>query len=315
MKKKQVLEYRVYELQPQFPVLLLDGDAWRISPQKSGRLHFHNCLEFGFCHSGSGQIQIGRETFPFSSGTVTFMPQHLPHTTWSNEGDTSLWSYLFVDLRGLLFQTIANDEDYEFIHSQFKPDQSIITASKNPKAHFLTNNILDEMRAQRDNHDLVIRSLFLTLFCVLKRHFSNQPNHPSASQNVPGSGLALAPAFQYLYTNYMTPIRIEELAERCHMSQTHFRRLFLAIIGVSPLQFINALRVDRAGLLLTSTSETILEIAQSVGFASLSSFNRHFIKQKGMTPRDFRNMNQKLETGNKDQTRVLKYTGWTQADP
>ena len=40
----QIVEYRIYELSPQLPVIVLSGEQWRISDTLSGRLHFHNCL-------------------------------------------------------------------------------------------------------------------------------------------------------------------------------------------------------------------------------------------------------------------------------
>ena len=50
-QKKDIIEYRSYDLPVSFPVLLLTGDRWHISDIKSGRLHFHNCLEIGVCHT------------------------------------------------------------------------------------------------------------------------------------------------------------------------------------------------------------------------------------------------------------------------
>ena len=62
-KKKTVIEYRQYDLSPDFPVLLLTGSRWRISDKVSEHLHFHNCLEIGICHA--------------DSGTMIFDPYHL----------------------------------------------------------------------------------------------------------------------------------------------------------------------------------------------------------------------------------------------
>ncbi|MCR4756979.1 MAG: AraC family transcriptional regulator, partial [Butyrivibrio sp.] len=59
--KKTVIEYRNYELPLNFPILLLTGDRWHISDVKSGKLHFHNCLEIGICHSDSGMIEFDND--------------------------------------------------------------------------------------------------------------------------------------------------------------------------------------------------------------------------------------------------------------
>lgn len=313
-KLKQVQEYRVYELPAQFPVLLLDGESWHISPVRRDRLHFHNCLEIGICHAGSGMLQVGREPHPFRAGDVTCLPQNIPHTTWSNEGDVSLWSYLFVDLRGLLFHLMPAESNYELIRPLLAQGRHLFNEKLNKKIHFLANSILGEMRQPGENHHLLVRSLFLALFCELKRQFTLPPPDPGAPQDGSGNSLALAPAIHAVYTGYMNPLSIQRLAECCHMSQTHFRRTFLAIMGTSPLQFINALRVDRAALLLSATNDAVLDISQAVGFASLSSFNRCFVRKKGVSPRIFRASSRQNGTAGSENTQVLKYAGWKLPD-
>ncbi len=313
-QQKQIQEYRVYELPAQFPVLLLDGESWHISPVKRDRLHFHNCLEIGICHSGSGTLQICREAHPFRAGDVTCLPQHIPHTTWSSEGDLSLWSYLFVDLRGLLFHLMPGESNFELIHPLLTQSRYLFGTEQNTKIHFLANSILEEMRKRCENHDLIVRSLFLALFCELKRLFTFSLPDAGAPQDGSGHSLALAPAIHAIYTGYMNPLSVQRLADLCHMSQTHFRRTFLAIMGTSPLRYINALRVDRAALLLSAANDAVMDISQAVGFASLSSFNRCFVRLKGVSPRAFRAANRQNWTAGSGNTRVIKYAGWKQPE-
>ena len=52
--KRSIVEYRIYDLPLDLPVFCLSGEEWRISDVLSNRLHFHNCLEIGFCHTDSG---------------------------------------------------------------------------------------------------------------------------------------------------------------------------------------------------------------------------------------------------------------------
>ncbi len=53
-----VTEYRNYYLPVDFPLLLLTGEHWKISDIPSSRLHFHNCLEIGVCHSWGRHHEI-----------------------------------------------------------------------------------------------------------------------------------------------------------------------------------------------------------------------------------------------------------------
>lgn len=91
------MEYRNYYLPADFPVLVLTGGHWKISDIPSSRLHFHNCLEIGLCHSHSGTMKFYSEPMSFKEGDVTCIPRNIPHTTYSDQGTESRWSYIMFD--------------------------------------------------------------------------------------------------------------------------------------------------------------------------------------------------------------------------
>ena len=100
--KTAVIEYRSYFLPPEFPVLLLSGEHWRISDVPSGRLHFHNYPEIGICHTDSGILEVNDTPYKFKAGDVTFLPKNVPHTTYSDKGTASRWSYIYFDLTAMM---------------------------------------------------------------------------------------------------------------------------------------------------------------------------------------------------------------------
>ena len=79
-----------------------------------------------------------------------------------------------------------------------------------------------------------------------------------------------------------------DLAELAGRSASHISRSFKAEFGLTPSQYINRLRVERAAKRLAASNETISQICFDVGFFSLSYFYRLFHAQKGMTPVEFR---------------------------
>lgn len=106
-KGKEIIEYRNYYLPSHFPLVFLSGPKWKISDIPSERLHFHNCLEIGICHSGSGTLRFcnGQEIH-FFAGDITCIPRNTPHTTFSDPGANSRWSYLFFDPRQLFIDLL-----------------------------------------------------------------------------------------------------------------------------------------------------------------------------------------------------------------
>lgn len=77
-QKNSVMEYRNYYLPVDFPVLILSGEHWKISDIPSSRLHFHNCLEIGLCHSCSGTMKFYSEPMTFKAGMSPASPVIFP---------------------------------------------------------------------------------------------------------------------------------------------------------------------------------------------------------------------------------------------
>ncbi len=71
-------------------------------------------------------------------------------------------------------------------------------------------------------------------------------------------------------------------------SYDHQARLFRATYGVTPLQYVNAQRVERAKGLLRDTGEPVARIARRLGFRDVVYFNRLFRKIAGSTPGAYR---------------------------
>jgi AraC family transcriptional regulator len=85
-----------------------------------------------------------------------------------------------------------------------------------------------------------------------------------------------------------SPIDLDALAALAGTSKFHFARMFRALVGMSPYQFVIALRMRRAGVRLASELDAVATIAFDVGFGDLSTFNHRFLDVYGMTPTAYR---------------------------
>ncbi len=105
-----------------------------------------------------------------------------------------------------------------------------------------------------------------------------------ALENRGGDALRLAPALAELRKNYAEQRRVGYYAALCFMSETGFRRHFLAYTGMSPVAYRNKLRLEEADRLIRSGEYTVEEAASLVGFFNLSFFCRAYRAAFGHTP-------------------------------
>lgn len=81
---------------------------------------------------------------------------------------------------------------------------------------------------------------------------------------------------------------VPRLVELCGRSPEHVARTMRRYLNCSPTEFVNALRLERAELLLLTTSMRVTEIAFECGFENLAYFYRLFQKRNGVPPGRFR---------------------------
>jgi AraC family transcriptional regulator len=100
----------------------------------------------------------------------------------------------------------------------------------------------------------------------------------------------LQQAIDYMHAHLGENISLADIAAQVCISQYHFARLFKQSTGITAHAYLIQQRVNKAKHLLQQTERTILEIADDCGFANPSHLAKHFHKQTGITPRQFRQL-------------------------
>lgn len=95
-------------------------------------------------------------------------------------------------------------------------------------------------------------------------------------------------AIEFIKNNYTSDISREGLAASLDINPDHLGKAFKSIIGEKIGDYINRLRVEDAAERLKDRKEKIIDIAYAVGFESLSTFNRAFVKIMGVSPLEYR---------------------------
>jgi AraC family transcriptional regulator len=83
-------------------------------------------------------------------------------------------------------------------------------------------------------------------------------------------------------------VSLATLAAEAGLSPFHLHRLFVDVAGETPKAYTQRLRLSRAGVLLLTSSRSVLDIALDCGFQSHEVFSRAFRKRFGMTPTAYR---------------------------
>ncbi len=114
------------------------------------------------------------------------------------------------------------------------------------------------------------------------------PALPSPDAPPPVGPAWLARACLSLHSEDALRAGVPRLVELCGVSPAHLARTLKASQGRTPTEFVNALRLEHAAVLLATTTQEISEVAADCGFENLSYFYRLFRARFGQSPRRYR---------------------------
>jgi AraC-like DNA-binding protein len=92
----------------------------------------------------------------------------------------------------------------------------------------------------------------------------------------------------YLKNHLMQPYNAQQIEEALHLNLDYIARCLKKHTGMSPIQYVQYHRIEKAKTLLLQTAETVPMIAEQVGITDYNYFIRLFRKQVGLTPGVYR---------------------------
>ena len=173
---------------------------------------------------------------------------------------------------------VASDEPkYFYVHFDAEwEDSSDILACRGQFDFQRVFELLKRIDTASHQNELYINMqyLFLELLLLLKKKSEKNPIAEQLSK--------------YMEENVEKIASLEDICEAFHYSKNYIIRIFNKEFGVSPIQYINEVKLKRAMYLLETTSKPIGEIAVECGYADYAYFYKRFIQKTGINPQKWR---------------------------
>lgn len=215
---------------------------------------------------GCVTIETGGRTFRAQAGQVVLIDCHQPHRYFSDQG----WHALWVHFDG------SSARGYvELITRQHG---SVMTPAQPWQIHSTLNELFSLF-----HHAGALSETQLAL--LLTQALTALAEPPAAPDS---AALPLENIMAHINATLKEPPTVAALAKEANLSEYHFIRVFREKVGMPPRQYIIAARMEHARYLLKATTLPIGEIADQVGYQSVSMFSAMFKRQHGLSPRDYR---------------------------
>lgn len=230
------------------------SDSVEVNYMNNGRAK--NLLHLSLC--GTRCYETENLKFTVEPNTIVFIPDKTKYTTHAINTDISPCNGINIcfDLKGFnLFEKMIYTE-----------------------TDLVSKSIINEFKKINDlwtRSPLSILNLKASVFNLLSM-LATICEHNSKDYVV------LKPAIDYLTEHYKENLPISFFAELCNLSESYFRKKFVSLMGVPPVEFRNELRFNEAKRLYQMNTN-LQEVAEEVGFYDASHLSKLYKQQKGAT--------------------------------
>jgi AraC family transcriptional regulator len=184
----------------------------------------------------------------------------------------------------VLYVTQATLDGVAYAHRAPRVEQMVWRhGASDPVVYHLGRTILSSLEQPRHTSKIFLDHVLHALNCHFVCSYGGVTI--SAPQFRGGlSSLQMRRATELLEAHLDGNIALQQVAEACHLSVSHFARAFKQSFHRPPYQWLTERRVDRARDLMTNSRLPLADIATQCGFADQSALNRSFKRIHGVTP-------------------------------
>ncbi len=218
---------------------------------------------FVYVVKGRVRFSLKNEEFEAEESDMIFLPGKTAYrSSWLEDSEFMVVDLLLCDIEG---QVICFDEAPGVLFHD---------------AHRVYHGLLEKLAAIASANgpfDWLERlSLSFKFLCEVARDTNRTETD--------GKLWKIKPALAYLERNFAEDFTVEELAKTCCLSVGSFRRLFSECTGLSPVEYRNRLRIQKAVTLLKTKQYTVGEVAETVGVDDIKYFSKLFKRYAGISP-------------------------------
>ena len=243
------------------------GGDWHSVP------HTHNHVELFYIVGGKGQFRIEDQLYPVNTNHLVIINPNVTHTEVSLNAQPLEYIVLGIDGIELSISDTSNGQFAILDHFESIDISSCL------------RNILREMEQKQPGYEDICQAFLEILIIRLMRSTGlSVPTEPA----VTAGNRQCAAIRRYIDLHFKEALNLDQLAEEAHMNKYYLSHTFKKEYGVSPINYMISRRLEESKYLLAETDLSMSQIAQLLGFSSLSYFSQVFSRTQSLSPMEYR---------------------------
>ncbi|MDE5678153.1 helix-turn-helix domain-containing protein [Phocaeicola sp.] len=244
--------------------------------------HKHLRIEINYVKRGNCILHLDNESVTFREGEIMIITSDVNHLFEAGSEGTTLMQLEFLPEIFSHFswntEVMANGSTPAPVFL-FSEENRLIKIINNVRIMRAVQRIVNELEAKSPYYQYLVVMYYAELLILICRYM-DEAYLPICTNE------SLKKAIAYIRLNYHTDINIHCVARYVGISERYLRILFSQYLNLSPLDYLNQIRINKAIELLRNTEMSIKEICFQCGFQSPQYFSRIFKQQMGISPRE-----------------------------
>lgn len=253
-------------------------------PDYRALCHWHEDIEFIYVIGGQMNYYINGQNILLKEGDSVMVNSGRLHYGYSN--CSAECHFYCIILHPSLITTNKKliQKFVEPVTENHKPDYLLFQSEDNAAEIF--QSLFDLKRNPSPSYELEVIGLFQKIWYKIYQKISTQ--HKDSLITADADLLSQQRMVSYIYQNYSGTLSLDDIAAAGNVCRSKCCQIFKKYVGQSPMDFVNAYRLECSQHLLLTTSLNITEICTVCGFNHLSYFSGQFRLKYGCSPREYR---------------------------
>lgn len=242
--------------------------------------HYHSYYEIYYLLKGQSRMFINQDICYLHPGDALVIPPMEIHRVFyqeNQEAERYRLCFTKASVKGFYSGCGLNDSESMFSRykASFMPDQR-------RDAEHIFRQMESESHMKAPYSFIQLQSLLYQFLSLFGRSQGEEQETLCTSEE------SIMRAVRYIQKHFSECLTLGHVSEVAHMSPTYFSRRFKGTTGLGFKEYLNYIRLQKASHLLSTTDETVTNIALACGFSDGNYFGDVFKQAKGVSPARFR---------------------------
>ncbi len=257
--------------------------------------HVHDEYEIYYLLEGERYYFIENQTYLVKEGSLVFINRGQIHKT-GVAGGKSYHDRILIELKAEPYQTFLSSSLGISLSQFFSSNYGVLKLDGSGQHYVkcLLLGIAEELHQKQPHYTAMAMMKMNSLLIYVLRTNMRDNSQQISNLAMTAKHKKVSEVASYIMAHSAQARSLDDLAKRFYISKCYLSRIFKEVTGFTVSEYININRIQKAKKMLLDTDLSITEMAASLGYESITYFEKVFFNFTETSPLKYRKQYRKM---------------------